>query len=134
MGDFNTRTGDKTDGPSDGKYYPVTTDFGKLKQSDEMSGRSPYGTDESWKGNFLGYINKIQAKSFVEEEVGFVPTYSIKPAKDFCGGMFPCYRVNRPLSWTDRIVYTSGVRCIEYVAIMKEYGDHFPVSGVYAIP
>ena len=133
FGDLNTRTGDKTDGPSNGKHYPLTTDFGDLRKMDELTGSNPYGSDSSWKGNLLAYINEVQAKRFTEGEVRFIPTYSIKSSQDFCGGLFPCYRVNRPISWTDRIVYTGEVRCEGYGAILKEYGDHFPDVGSFVV-
>lgn len=122
FGDLNTRTGDKTKGESHGKYYSNTTDFDWLKVKDELRGDKPYGIDSVWKSNLLSYINKVQEKTFKEGSANFMPTYSLKPAKEFCGGYFPCYRTNRPLSWTDRVIYTEG-KLLKYDAIYK--GFHY---------
>lgn len=132
FGDFNTRTGDKTEGKSDGKYVPRTTNFTLLKTKDELAGSKPYGTGSDWKSNLLSYMNKVQPKKFQECPFKFMPTYSLKPAKEYCGGKFPCYRTNRPMSWTDRIVHTGG-KCLKYDAIYAEYGDHFPVFAEFML-
>jgi len=130
--DFNTRTGDKTKGPTAGKHYPKATNFNSLKVKDEFSGAKPYGTDSHWKSNLLSYINNVQTKKYNEGAISFMPTYSIKPAKKYCNSRFPCYRTNRPLSWTDRIAYTSGTLMV-YDAVFEEFGDHFAVFAEFKV-
>jgi len=132
FGDFNTRTGDKGDGPSNGKHVPRGTNFNSLRQRDELIGSQPYGTGSDWNSNLLNYINKVQRKTFRECPFSFMPSYSLKESSKYCNGGFPCYRTNRPMSWTDRIIFTSG-KCLKYDAIYAEYGDHFPVFAEFAL-
>ena len=144
FGDFNTRTGDKTDGAvaPKGKYVPKGTEFDDLREKDELAGKTPYGTSSDWNKNLLTHVNEIQkfiafqnhakAPEFKECPFTFMPTYSIKNSAKNCAGEFPCYRVDRPMSWTDRIIYTNA-KCQAYDAIYAEYGDHFPVYAEFVV-
>lgn len=131
MGDFNTKTGDQ---PKEKgvEYISNTTNMEPLKLLDEMNGERPYGTDKNWDKNLLHYINSIQIKTFQEKSVDFLPTFSIKDSKKFCKEKSPCYRKDRPKSWTDRILFTKG-KCLTYDAVYKEYGDHFPVFAEFLV-
>lgn len=129
FGDFNTRTGKKR------RYGPTElnkTQADQLSHRDELTGKRPFGNGTSWSKNLLTFINFIQRNPFVEEPVRFWPTYSVRPAKSFCQGRSPCYRRNRAISWTDRIIYTKG-ECLEYDAIYEEYGDHYPVFAEFLL-
>ena len=139
FGDFNTRTA--TAGKGDdktGKKVSSNFDFTNLKKLDELNGQTPWTKPEG-QPNLLAFINAKNAentlpalkkteafKTFSEEEVKFLPTYSIFKK---CGTLNEeyCYLSNRPKSWTDRIIFTQG-EVQEYSAIQtQEYGDHFPV-------
>jgi len=132
FGDFNTRTGDEISGPSTGIHVAPGTDLSSLKTRDEFLGSQPYGTAPDWRGNLLAFINSVQTATFKEGPFDFMPTYSVRKAKDNCQGNFPCYRSNRPKSWTDRIIFTEG-RLLKYDAILEEYGDHFPVFAEFRL-
>ena len=136
FGDFNTRTGPKDDSkPKDGKPVPKNTNFTSLKQKDELTGITPFGNDNS---NLLTYINSVQTKTFKEAPVTFMPTYSLISPKKYCKtpplqANEYCYRTNRPESWTDRIIFTSGT-CTKYDAVLTQnYGDHFPVFADFTM-
>lgn len=134
FGDFNTRTGDKIKGVSDNGVYLAKDDAVKLaalKTKDELTGGSPYGTDAGWNKNMLAYVNSVQTGKFKEQNVTFMPTYSIRDPAE-CGGRKTCYRGSRPVSWTDRIIYTRA-KVVKYNCITELYGDHFPVYGVYEL-
>jgi len=62
FGDFNTRTGDKSDEP-DGGMNVDSDQIVQLKVVDEMRGDEPYGRDEDWKSNFMSYINNISTSA-----------------------------------------------------------------------
>ena len=133
FGDFNARTGGKTSGASDnGKYLsPNDSSLRSLKERDEFTGLEPYGTDSTWKKNLTAFINQIQKSNFLESPLKFMPTYSIRPPIE-CKGRKTCYRASRPISWTDRIIYTKG-EVIKYDCIKEYYSDHFPVYGIYKL-
>ena len=133
FGDFNVRTGD-----NNSKEYQDTECISSTKIQvkslriwDELTGINPYSTDPSWKGNILSYINKLQLSIFREGDLNFLPTYSIKPSEE-CDDHEMCYRADRPVSWTDRILYTKG-EIVKYDSILEKYGDHYPVFGIYKL-
>jgi len=101
-------------------------DMEKLKANDEMSGSTPFGQDEDWQGNLLGFINSVQSKVFKESPLQFRPTYKLAKDATSCDGKVPCYRTDRPLSWTDRIIYTNG-KSLNYNSIQLLDSDHLPV-------
>ena len=133
FGDFNARTGVKTSGASDnGKYLSQNdSSLRSLKERDEFTGLEPYGTDSTWKKNLTAFINQIQKSNFLESPLKYMPTYSIRPPIE-CKGRKTCYRASRPISWTDRIIYTKG-EVIKYDCIKEYYSDHFPVYGIYKL-
>lgn len=133
FGDYNTRTGpNNEDASQSGAYFDQqSSTIQSLKPFDEFKGSKPFGTTTSWNKGLLAYINSLQGKKFKEGSLNFAPTYSIRP-KGECANNLLCYRGNRAISWTDRIIYTSG-KLEKYDAIVSEYGDHFPVYGQFII-
>jgi hypothetical protein len=136
FGDFNTRTGPKTKGSDTGRYISASdVSLKQLFSMDELVGTTPYGTSNKWSRNMLAYINQLQPSSpdYKEAPVNFAPSYSIRPSSE-CSGRKTCYRKNRPVSWTDRIIYSgNGIKCSKYQSIVEVYGDHFPVVGDYQL-
>jgi len=145
-GDINTRTAAAAS-PNQNSYIPPQMNFSKkikvtlisenhqkffrkdmekLKANDEMSGSTPFGQDEDWQGNLLGFINSVQSKVFKESPLQFPPTYKLAKDATPCDGKVPCYRTDRPLSWTDRIIYTNG-KSLNYNSIQLLDSDHLPV-------
>jgi len=124
-GDFNARTAAK---PPTGQraHLEKGSDLSALMTNDEMAGSNPYGRDESWNGNMLSFINTVQGNVYKESPVHFLPTYKLAKSKDDCGWKIPCYRTDRPLSWTDRVLHTRG-KSLNYDSIYLELSDHHPV-------
>lgn len=123
-GDYNTRTGDK--GGSKVSRTLTIQEVHALKPKDEMVGQKPYGGKR-----LIDYISQVTGKRFSEAALKFSPTYSLKPASE-CRGKIPCYRGDRPPSWTDRIVF-SGSTSGSYFSLRLDKSDHFPVAGVFYI-
>merc|ERR1712181_165996 len=123
-GDFNTRTSASSlEGQN--QLMPAKPDLMSLKSRDEMKGSVPFGTDDEWSGNLLDYINSIQSATFKESTVNFPPTYKVVKAEN-CEGRRPCYRTNRPKSWTDRVLHTAG-SSQRYDSFLFDFADHYPV-------
>jgi len=123
-GDFNVRTAASAPA-GQSNHLSSKSNLSSLKSTDEMVGSKPYGRDKDWNGNLLGFINSVQKNVFVESPLTFLPTFkSIKSAG--CGGKTPCYKANRPHSWTDRILHTRG-KSLKYDSIYLEFSDHYPV-------
>jgi len=131
-GDFNTRTGSN----SGDSWFLTASDsqpmLDKMKDQDEMTGSNPYGRSEDWNGNMLAFINTVQTSTYKEMSLKFVPTYKINEADENCQGNMPCYRTDRPQSWTDRILYTNGTG-VKYEAILIEVSDHYPVAAEFIL-
>jgi len=130
-GDFNTRTAAKAKGKT---FSFDESDIPSLKTADEMLGSAPWSRDDEWAGNLLTYINKIQETRYRESPLNFPPTYKLeaKKANSVCGAKRPCYRTDRPQSWTDRIIHSGG-KSLEYNSIHLEYSDHHPVYQVFRL-
>lgn len=124
-GDFNARTAGVAT-PHQKDFLPPGTNLQYLKETDELLGTHPYGQSDEWTGNMLTFINSVQKNIFKETSVNFNPTYKLDSAKGSCGGKSPCYRTNRPLSWTDRILHTRGTS-LKYDSIHLLKSDHLPV-------
>jgi len=124
-GDFNTRTA--ASAPAGQKsHLDDDADLSSLRATDEMTGSRPYGRDDSWNGNLLKFINTVQSSVFKESPLTFLPTYKVAKASESCDGKLPCYRTDRPQSWTDRILHTAGTS-LRYDSIHFEFADHYPV-------
>jgi len=123
-GDFNTRTA-AVALKGQNQLVPAEPDMLSLKAQDEMSGSVPFGTNDDWSGSLLEFINSVQSTTFKESPVSFAPTYKVAKA-EMCSGKRPCYRTNRPKSWTDRILHTSG-SSQKYDSIHIDFADHYPV-------
>merc|ERR1712168_845119 len=135
-GDLNTRTAAKA--PEGQKtYYPPKTNFDYLKNKDgdylkdkdELTGIKAFVSDKDLKGNMLKFINSVQSNYFKESTLSFPPTYKLdrKGNEKSCAKKNPCYRSDRPLSWTDRIIYTAGAELSHYDSIKLTSSDHHPV-------
>jgi len=124
-GDFNARTA--ASAPADqSNHLSGESDLSSLKSTDEMVGSDPYGRDKDWGGNMLNFINSVQDNVFKESPLTFLPTYKVTESAGSCGGKTPCYKTNRPHSWTDRILHTRG-ESLKYDSIYLEFSDHYPV-------
>lgn len=139
FGDFNTRTGPNSQIPLEGgEHFSETgTNWGPYMLQDEFAGSSPYGADSEWDRSLMEFINSDEAQpkeklKYIENKVNFIPTFSIQDCEKFCGGKFPCYRKDRPKSWTDRIVFTKGT-CRKYDAILTDFSDHLPVFAEFNV-
>lgn len=138
FGDFNTRTGpNEKKKKKSGKYVPESTNFNPLHIKDEFTGSKPHGTDLKWNKNLLTYINSAAQSekkklTYNEKNITFIPTFSIKNSAKECAGKFPCYRMDRPKSWTDRIIFTHGT-CHVYQALDADFSDHLPVYGEFTV-
>jgi len=136
-GDFNTRTNDKKNGAHDYAHLDARADAAfieELKQHDELNGANPFGQDEEWSDNLLNYINDVDRRSpfpYTETEFSFNPTYKMDTKRP-CGFNF-CYRKDRPLSWTDRIIY-NGATSLKYDSFILTKSDHLPVFGEFQLP
>jgi len=136
-GDFNTRTNDKKNGAHgnahlDRRGYAVFLE--ELKQQDELNGANPFGRDEEWNDNLLNYINEVDRRSpspYTETDFSFNPTYKLDTKRP-CGFNL-CYRKDRPLSWTDRIIH-NGATSLKYDSFTLTKSDHLPVFGEFQLP
>merc|ERR1712212_1115460 len=70
-----------------------------------------------------------ESNYFKESTLSFPPTYKVdrKGNEKSCAKKNPCYRSDRPLSWTDRIIYTAGAELSHYDSIKLTSSDHHPV-------
>jgi len=145
-GDFNTRTSDQKKGAFTEKTLLVHKEpadlalLEKLHLHDELVGEVPYGKDLSLPhGNMLDFINNAlttkKQPTYQETKITFDPTFKL----DMKGGKNRChhcdlYKNDRPLSWTDRIIF-SGAKNLQYSSIdLPGKSDHFPVFGVFELP
>jgi len=137
-GDFNTRTSDQKKGAFTPKPLLVhkeeaDQDFLKnLMLHDELVGRDPYGKDEKNPGNMLEFINNAQKTkkqpTYQEASITFDPTFKL----DIWTSRL--YKEDRPISWTDRIIF-SGAKNLQYNSIeLFGKSDHLPVFGVFELP
>jgi len=124
-GDFNTRTAAAAS-PNQDSYLQPQSNLEGLRARDEMLGSTPFGQDADWRGNLLDFINSVQNKVFKESPLKFRPTYKLAKDASSCSGKVPCYRTDRPLSWTDRILHTNG-KSLNYDSIPLLNSDHLPV-------
>jgi len=122
-GDFNARTAASAPA-GQSNHLSGKSDLSSLKSTDEMVGSDPYGSDKY--GNMLDFINSVQVNVFKESPLTFLPTYKVTESAGSCGGKTPCYKTNRPHSWTDRILHTRG-KSLKYDSIDLEFSDHYPV-------
>jgi len=146
-GDFNTRTSDQK--PEDFKSKTVLDqdskaddDFLKnLKLKDEMHGKDAYGKDKTNPYSMLDFINKVQGTAYHECDVNFVPTskidagrtcYKVTALSPALHVLPNCYKADKPLSWTDRIIF-SGAKSLEYDSIDIYQSDHLPVFGEFEL-
>merc|ERR1739844_635885 len=100
-----------------------------LKDKDELTGNKSFVSDKDLKGNMLNFINSVQSNYYKESTLSFAPTYKLdrKGTEKSCAKKNPCYRSDRPLSWTDRIIYTAGAELSHYDSIQLTSSDHHPV-------
>jgi len=143
-GDLNTRTA--AEAPKGQKvYFPPEENFDfyfdYLKKLDELTGSVPWTIMENLEGNMLKFINDVQSNDFKESTLSFAPTYKLdrkgkstykldrkeKSCAEIKKSKNPCYRSDRPLSWTDRIIYTAGAELSQYDSIPLTSSDHHPV-------
>jgi len=106
----------------------------ELKQQDELNGANPFGRDEEWNDNLLNYINEVDRRSpspYTETDFSFNPTYKLDTKRP-CGFNL-CYRKDRPLSWTDRIIH-NGATSLKYDSFTLTKSDHLPVFGEFQLP
>lgn len=122
-GDMNMRTA-KSAPANQPETPPSKAKLLNLKMSDELIGKTPFGSDDDWSGNMLDFINSVQKKVFKESPIHFLPTYKFtskcKVAKP------PCYKTSRPMSWTDRIIHVGG-SSLKYDSLNLAFSDHKPV-------
>jgi len=123
-GSFSTKTGKK--GGSSRSRTLAKSDLDRLKYTDEMAGADPFGGRRLM--DFIGSQNGVV---FKEGAIDFFPTYSLKPTSE-CGGKWPCYRGDRPPSWTDRII-CSGCKIYSYFTLPVQRGDHAPLIGIFTV-
>jgi len=146
-GDFNMRTsGEK---PGDFKEKTVLDRESKeddafvkeLKLHDEMDGREAYGKDKTNPHSMLDFINKAQKTTYEESKFTFFPTfhmetggtcYKTTAASPKLHVLRHCYKTDKPLSWTDRIIF-SGAKNLEYDSIDLFESDHLPVFGEFEL-
>jgi len=127
-GDLNTRTAAAAK-KGQIAYFPPETNFDYLKDKDELTGNKAFVSDKDLKGNMLNFINSVQSNYYKESTLSFAPTYKLdrKGTEKSCAKKNPCYRSDRPLSWTDRIIYTAGAELSHYDSIQLTSSDHHPV-------
>jgi len=154
-GDFNTRTSDpEKEKTPPGKAPAFKTQpvvdkkvddkfLTELKSKDEL-----VGTD-SWRKhinplNLLDFINVSQKKGTKYQESGlsFVPTFPLdiggtcsvkfEKASERIQFQRNCYKAERSLHWTDRIIFSGG-KILKYDSIPLQNSEHFPVFGEFEL-
>jgi len=136
-GDFNVRTAEKAT-PGQLAYFRPQSNFNYLKPHDELAGNNAFGyfgRRDTVARNLLGFINSVQSNIFKESPIRFPPTFKVdyKGKEISCRGRNPCYRTDRPLSWTDRILYTAGTIKSPYNSIQLTSSDHHPVYQEFVL-
>jgi len=124
-GDMNTRTAASAL-PNQRATPPRGMELHMLKQKDELVGMDPFGRDIDWNSSLLNYINALQKNIYTESKVTFPPSYKLTSGAERCRKNMPCYRTDRPKSWTDRIIHSRG-KSIQYNSINLFISDHLPV-------
>jgi len=136
-GDFNVRTAEKAT-PGQLAYFPPQSNFNYLKPHDELAGNNAFGyfgRSDTVARNLLGFINSVQSNVFKESPIRFPPTFRVdyKGKEISCRRRNPCYTTDRPLSWTDRILYTAGTIKSPYNSIQLTSSDHHPVYQEFVL-
>jgi len=136
-GDFNVRTAEKAT-PGQLAYFRPQSNFNYLKPHDELAGNNAFGyfgRSDTVARNLLGFINSVQWNVFKESPIRFSPTFRVdyKGKEKSCRGRNPCYTTDRPLSWTDRILYTAGTIKSPYNSIQLTSSDHHPVYQEFVL-
>jgi len=114
------------------------SNFNYLKPHDELAGNNAFGyvgRSDTVARNLLGFINSVQWNVFKESPIRFSPTFRVdyKGKEKSCRGRNPCYTTDRPLSWTDRILYTAGTIKSPYNSIQLTSSDHHPVYQEFVL-
>jgi len=128
MGDFNTRPGPNRNffHGSVGQSAFGDEFFMQSKSTDEMTGVEPWGGKR-----LIDFISKNSGYLFEDDDISFMPTYSIQP-KGSCNDEPPCFKGSRQPAWTDRIL-CANCDVLFYDSRHLGVSDHDPVLGVFEV-